>query len=50
VPESKRAQRHRLRSELSRLDFGTVAAGVWAAPRHMAEPTCDVLAAAGLDK
>lgn len=49
VPESERAQRHRLRSELSWLGFGTVAAGVWAAPRHLAEPTRQVLAAADLD-
>jgi phenylacetic acid degradation operon negative regulatory protein len=50
VPESKRAQRHRLRSELGWLGFGTVAAGVWAAPRQLAEPTRDVLAAADLDR
>jgi phenylacetic acid degradation operon negative regulatory protein len=50
VPESERAQRHRLRSELSWLGFGTVAAGVWVAPRHLAEPTRAVLAAAGLDR
>ncbi len=50
VPESERAQRHRLRSELSWLGFGTVASGVWVAPRHLAEPTRDVLAAADLDR
>lgn len=50
VPESERAQRHRLRSELSWLGFGTVASGVWVAPRPLAEPTRAVLAAAGLDR
>ncbi len=50
VPESERAQRHRLRSELSWLGFGTVAAGVWAAPRPLAEPTRAVLTAADLDR
>lgn len=50
VPESERAQRHRLRSELSWLGFGTVASGVWAAPRPLAEPTRAVLAAADLDR
>ncbi len=50
VPESERAQRHRLRSELSWLGFGTVAAGVWAAPRPLAGPTREVLAAADLDR
>jgi phenylacetic acid degradation operon negative regulatory protein len=50
VPESERAQRHRLRTELSWLGFGTVAAGVWAAPRPLAEPTRAVLTAADLDR
>lgn len=50
VPESERAQRHRLRSELSWLGFGTVAAGVWAAPRPLAEPTRQVLVTADLDR
>jgi phenylacetic acid degradation operon negative regulatory protein len=50
VPESERAQRHRLRSELSWLGFGTVASGVWAAPRPLAEPTRAVLGAADLDR
>ena len=50
VPESERAQRHRLRSELSWVGFGTVAAGVWAAPRPLAEPTRAVLTAADLDR
>ncbi len=50
VPESERAQRHRLRSELGWLGFGTVAAGVWVAPRHLADPTRETLAAADLDR
>ncbi|GAB3474845.1 PaaX family transcriptional regulator [Nocardiopsis coralliicola] len=36
VPESERALRHRLRSRLTWLGFGTVAAGVRVAPAHLA--------------
>ena len=45
VPEHERARRHTLRSRLSWLGFGTVAAGVWIAPAHLAGETRDVLAA-----
>ena len=43
VPESERDKRHQLRSELTRLGFGTVAPGVWVAPGHLAEEAGDVL-------
>lgn len=50
VPESDRHLRHQLRTELTWLGFGTVSAGVWVAPRPLAEPTRRVLAAADLDR
>jgi phenylacetic acid degradation operon negative regulatory protein len=34
VPESERAKRHTLRSQLAGLGFGTAAPGVWIAPAH----------------
>lgn len=43
VPETERQRRHTLRSRLSWLGFGTVAAGVWIAPAHLEEETRDVL-------
>jgi phenylacetic acid degradation operon negative regulatory protein len=43
VPESERNKRHVLRSQLTRLGFGTAAAGVWIAPAHLHEPTADML-------
>jgi phenylacetic acid degradation operon negative regulatory protein len=45
VPEHERARRHALRSRLAWLGFGTVSAGVWIAPAHLADETRDVLAA-----
>ncbi len=48
VPESERQQRHMLRSRLSWLGFGTVAAGVWIAPGHLEAETRDVLERHGL--
>jgi phenylacetic acid degradation operon negative regulatory protein len=36
VPEDQRDRRHQLRTALARLGFGTVVAGVWAAPAHLA--------------
>src|SRR4051794_39951656 len=47
VPEADRHLRHRLRTELSWLGFATVSPGVWIAPRPLAEPTRDLLGAAG---
>lgn len=35
VPESVRSKRHLLRSQLSRLGFGTATSGVWIAPAHV---------------
>ena len=43
VPERERSQRHALRSRLAWLGFGTVSAGVWIAPGHLAGETADVL-------
>jgi phenylacetic acid degradation operon negative regulatory protein len=43
VPESERNKRHVLRSQLTRLGFGTAAPGVWIAPAHLYEPTADIL-------
>ncbi|HEV2451489.1 MAG TPA: PaaX family transcriptional regulator C-terminal domain-containing protein [Streptosporangiaceae bacterium] len=48
VPESQRQQRHALRSRLTWLGFGTVSAGVWIAPVHLAEETTHVLERSGL--
>lgn len=48
VPEHERARRHALRSRLAWLGFGTVSAGVWIAPAHLADETRDVLSADGL--
>lgn len=48
VPEAERDRRHTLRSRLAWLGFGTVAAGVWIAPAHLAEETADVLERYGL--
>jgi phenylacetic acid degradation operon negative regulatory protein len=35
VPESERDKRHQLRTQLTRLGFGTVTPGVWVAPGHL---------------
>ena len=43
VPESQRGRRHTLRSRLAWLGFGTVSAGVWIAPAHLAAETAEVL-------
>ncbi len=50
VPESHRHHRHQLRSQLTQLGFGTVAAGVWIAPAHVLEEARAVLARHGLDR
>lgn len=49
VPESQRNHRHRLRSQLGWLGFGTVGSGVWAAPAALTEPARALLAGSGLD-
>ncbi|MFG2074720.1 PaaX family transcriptional regulator [Nonomuraea maritima] len=48
VPETERDKRHQLRSRLSWLGFGTVAAGVWIAPAHLLDETHDALERHGL--
>jgi phenylacetic acid degradation operon negative regulatory protein len=48
VPESERDKRHQLRSQLTRLGFGTVAPGVWVAPGHLAGEAAEVLDRRGL--
>jgi phenylacetic acid degradation operon negative regulatory protein len=48
VPESHRQRRHALRSRLTWLGFGAVAAGVWIAPAHLDAETRDVLERDGL--
>jgi phenylacetic acid degradation operon negative regulatory protein len=50
VPESERDRRHALRSQLTRLGFGTVAPGVWIAPEHLYEETAHALGRLGLDR
>jgi phenylacetic acid degradation operon negative regulatory protein len=49
VPEAERHQRHVLRSQLTRLGFGTAAPGVWIAPAHLRKATEDVLRRLKLD-
>ena len=49
VPESQRQKRHVLRTQLSRLGFGTVAPGVWIAPAHLHDATVNVLRRFELD-
>ncbi|MGH3181068.1 MAG: PaaX family transcriptional regulator [Streptosporangiaceae bacterium] len=49
VPESERHRRHVLRSELTRLGFGTVAPGVWIVPAHPQDTTAETLRRLELD-
>lgn len=48
VPESMRDRRHQLRTELTRLGFGSMAAGVWIAPSGVREGAKRRLANRGL--
>lgn len=48
VPESERGKRHTLRTQLVRLGFGSVSAGVWIAPGHVHDEVEDMLARHGL--
>lgn len=48
VPESERARRHTLRTQLTRLGFGSVSAGVWIAPGHVHDEAESMLARHGL--
>ena len=43
VPESERDKRHQLRSRLTWLGFGTVAAGVWIAPAQLLDEARETL-------
>jgi phenylacetic acid degradation operon negative regulatory protein len=49
VPEAERHKRHVLRSQLTRLGFGTAAPGVWIAPAHLHDATADMLRRLELD-
>src|SRR5215475_553510 len=48
VPETERAQRHTLRSQLAALGFGAAAPGVWIAPAHRFDLTAATLQRRGL--
>ena len=48
VPEVERDKRHRLRSRLSWLGFGTVSAAVWIAPAHVEAEAREMLLENGL--
>jgi phenylacetic acid degradation operon negative regulatory protein len=48
VPESERAKRHVLRTQLGALGFGACASGVWVAPAHRLELTRALLERHGL--
>ncbi|MEU3020433.1 PaaX family transcriptional regulator C-terminal domain-containing protein [Nocardiopsis sp. NPDC007018] len=50
VPESERRRRHALRAQLTRLGFGTTAAGVWVAPAHLAPQARATLRDLGLEE
>ncbi|HEV7168732.1 MAG TPA: PaaX family transcriptional regulator C-terminal domain-containing protein [Micrococcaceae bacterium] len=49
IPETMRAKRHTLRSELIRLGFGSVTSGVWIAPAKVREQVQAQLRQHGLD-
>lgn len=49
VPESQRHIRHRLRSQLTNLGFGTVGAGVWIASAGVLDRARNLLAKEGLE-
>lgn len=48
VPERERSSRHLLRSELTRLGFGTVAPGMWIAPARLTDDTREAVERLGL--
>lgn len=50
VPESERAKRHALRTQLARLGFGSAAPGVWVAPGTLFDETRRVLERLGLSE
>jgi phenylacetic acid degradation operon negative regulatory protein len=50
VPDSRRTDRHVLRSQLVWLGFGNLSPAVWIAPAHVASETADALLRLGLDR
>ncbi|WP_458778720.1 PaaX family transcriptional regulator [Arthrobacter sp. D3-16] len=50
VPESMRDRRHQLRTELTRLGFGSMGAGVWIAPSGVRDGARKRLESRGLDE
>ena len=50
VPESRRSERHLMRSRLEWLGFGRVASGVWIAPAHVESEVVDMLNRLGLSE
>ena len=50
VPDSRRTDRHVLRSRLVWLGFGNLSPAVWIAPAHVASETADALLRLGLDR
>lgn len=49
VPEERRAERHRLRTQLGWLGFGNLGGGVWIAPRRVFERTREMIVSIGLE-
>jgi phenylacetic acid degradation operon negative regulatory protein len=49
VPEHERHKRHVLRTQLTRLGFGTAAPGVWIAPAHLRASAAETLRRLDLD-
>jgi phenylacetic acid degradation operon negative regulatory protein len=50
VPDSRRTDRHVLRSRLAWLGFGNLSPAVWIAPAHVAAETRETLVRLGLDR
>ncbi|MFC9934202.1 PaaX family transcriptional regulator C-terminal domain-containing protein [Glutamicibacter sp. NPDC127525] len=50
VPETQRNIRHKIRSSLVRMGFGSVVPGLWIAPEHAKDPALAYFARHGLDK
>ncbi len=48
VPETERNKRHLLRTQLTRMGFGTASSGVWIAPAHLHATTAEALTRLGL--
>ncbi len=50
VPESQRNVRHKIRSSLIRMGFGSVTAGLWIAPGHLRETVLNYFGSRGLSE